>query len=183
MQGPRNRCLLLGPLAISSFIATLEQVSQTVPDGKLLVIELKSKRAIVPVLAEQLKRLDTGRFQVLVIAFDQATAAACKECMPATRVHWLTKFEAANDDGSFQPTAREIADTVKRLGVDGVGMRAQREVIDADFASELRQGGCNEFHVWTVDAIDDAKYFQSLGAIGITTNRPGEVGRAIRKQP
>ncbi len=164
-------------------IPTLEQVWETVPEGKLFVIELKSKQSIAPFLATELKRLDTGRIKVLIISFDQATAAACKELMPSTRVHWLTKFEADESGAAFQPTAAVVAETVKRLGIEGVGMKAQREVIDATFASELRRGQCAEFHVWTVDSIDDAKYFQSLGAVGITTNRPGEIGEAIRVRP
>ena len=163
-------------------IPTLEQVWETVPDGKLFVIELKSKQAIAPVLAAQLKRLDTGRIKVLIISFDQATAAACKELMPATRIHWLTKFEPGSNGAAYHPTASVVADTVKRLGIEGVGLKAQRDVIDAAFAKELKQQQCAEFHVWTVDSIDDAKYFQSLGAVGITTNRPGEIAEAIRAQ-
>lgn len=161
-------------------IPTLEQVWETVPDGKLFVIELKSKRAIAPVLAAQLERLYDKRIQVLIIAFDQPTVAACKELMPTVRAHWLTRFEPDSSGSEFEPTAAVVAETVKRLGAEGVGMKAQREVIDSGFARQLKQAGCGEFHVWTVDSVEDAKYFQSLGVVGITTNRPGEVGTAIR---
>lgn len=161
-------------------IPTLGQVWETVPDGKLFVIELKSKQAIAPVLAAELKRLDNGRINVLLIAFDQATVAACRKLMPSRRIHWLTRFEPDTKDATFHPTASVVAQTVKRLGAEGVGMKAQREVIDASFTTELKRLDCGEFHVWTVDSIEDALYFQSLGAVGITTNRPGELSRAIR---
>jgi glycerophosphoryl diester phosphodiesterase len=171
-----------GPKWNGEPIPTLEQVLATVPDGKLFVIELKSKSQIAPVLAAELERLDTDRVRLLVIAFDQETVAACSELMPTTPIHWLTRFEAKPPSSDMHPTASEVAATVKRLGADGVGMKAQRDVINEAFALELQECGCKEFHVWTVDSVEDAKYFQSLGAIGITTNRPGEIGNAIRDQ-
>lgn len=163
-------------------IPTLQQVWDTVPDGKLLVIELKSKRSIAPVLAEQLKRMDDGRIRTLIITFDEPTVAACKELLPDCRIHWLTKFEETKPGGGFEPTAGRVAETVRRLGIEGVGMKAERGIIDVAFTDSLRSCDCREFHVWTVDSVDDARYFQSLGAVGITTNRPGEIGSALRSR-
>ena len=59
---------------------------------------------------------------------------------------------------------------------DGVGMKGNRQVIDETFVKQLNEGGCNEFHVWTVDQINDAAYFKNLGAFGITTNKPALIG-------
>ena len=162
-------------------IPTFEEVFRTVPDGKTFVIELKSKKAIVPVLAAELARLQTDSIRLLIISFDQETVQACKALMPSIGAHWLTKFELDEAKSSYHPTADEITATVRRLGADGVGMRAQREVVDTAFMRQLQAGGCNEFHVWTVDSIADAKYFQQLGVVGITTNRPREIGAAIRQ--
>lgn len=162
-------------------IPTFEQVLRTVPEGKTFVIELKSKKAIVPVLAKELERLDTDSIKLLIISFDRETVAACKETMPAVKVHWLTSFDNKNVRLKYQPTAQAIAKTVQELGAQGVGMKGERAAIDADFIQDLKSGGCPEFHVWTIDAIEDAKFFQALGAVGITTNRPGMIGNAIRK--
>jgi len=162
-------------------IPTLEDVLQTVPDGKIFVIELKSKQAIASVLAAELNRLDTSSIQLLIICFDQPTVKACKQLMPSIKVHWLTSFDKKTDLSVSRPTAKQVAATVKKTGADGVGMKADRAVIDAEFVRQLKAGGCNEFHVWTTDSVPDARYFQELGAIGITTNRPGEIGSAIRK--
>lgn len=161
-------------------IPTFEQVLQTVPDGKTFVIELKSKKAIAPVLAAELKRLDTKSIQLLIISFDEETVMACKKLMPSTKVHWLTSFDNKKNGAVYEPTAPQIAATVRRLGADGVGMKADRAVVDAEFVKQLTEGGCSEFHLWTVDEIDDAEFFQGLGAQGITTNRPGEMVNAIR---
>ncbi len=161
-------------------IPTLEEVVQTVPEGKLLVIELKSKRTIVPVLAEELSRIDTDSIRLLVIAFDEETVAASKKLMPDTKVHWLTRFKDDDGDGAYVPTAPQIAATVKRLGADGVGMHANRDVVDEGFIRQLKQAGCREFHFWTVDLVEDAEFYQSVGSMGITTNRPGEIAASLR---
>lgn len=159
-------------------IPTLRQVFETVPKGKTFVIELKSTLPIVPVLVEQLKSLDVEGIDLLVIAFDEATAAEFKRRMPQVRVHWLTSFDEKVSPPS--PTAEQIAATVRRLGVDGVGMKGLPHIIDEGFVETLRDGGCREFHVWTIDEIADAKHFQRLGAVGVTTNVPAVIGPALR---
>lgn len=170
-----------GPQWKGEMIPTFEQVLKTVPAGKTFVIELKSKQQIVPVLAAELERLDVDSIEPLIITFDQATAKACKETMPSIRVHWLTSFEKKPSLG-YRPTARQIAATVRETGADGVGMKGMREPVDAGFIARLAAEGCDEFHVWTIDAVKDARYFQQLGAIGITTNRPGIIRPALRQR-
>jgi glycerophosphoryl diester phosphodiesterase len=44
---------------------------------------------------------------------------------------------------------------------------------------QLRTGGVDEFHVWTVDSPEDARFFVDLGAMGITTNRPALMRRLL----
>jgi glycerophosphoryl diester phosphodiesterase len=171
-----------GPRWKGEIIPTFEQVLETVPDGKTFVIELKSKRPIVPVLAAELGRLDTGAIKLLIITFDQETAKACKQRMPSIPVHWLTSFKK-KINLRYQPTAQQIAETVREIGAEGVGMKGMSEVIDAKFIRQLGAGGCDDFHVWTIDSVDDARYFQDLGAFGITTNRPGMIRSSLQAVP
>jgi glycerophosphoryl diester phosphodiesterase len=39
-----------------------------------------------------------------------------------------------------------------------------------------------EFHVWTVDSPDDARFFRDLGAVDITTNRPTLLREALGEE-
>ena len=158
-------------------IPTFADVIETVPAGKTFVIELKSKTSIVPRLVEQLAKYSDRNIDLLIIAFDESTAAECKRCLPDIKVHWLTGFEKR----SFRtrPTAKQIAATVKRLGVDGVGMKGDRDIITPKFVQTLQANGCREFHVWTIDSVQDAKYFKQLGAMGITTNIPAVIRPAL----
>ena len=162
-------------------IPTFKEVFQSIPEGGLFVIELKSKAKIVPFLAKQLKTLDQGKVRLLIISFDEATVAACHKQIPHVRANWLTSFKQNKTNGNFQPSAKEIAEVVKQSGAAGVGMKGNRKVIDRLFINQLKQFGCSEFHVWTIDQREDAAYFRDLGAFGITTNKPALIG-TIRRQ-
>jgi N-acyl-D-amino-acid deacylase len=159
-------------------LPTFAEVLAVVPDGKRFFIELKTGPEIVPVLAEELDRLPCDRERLLIIAFKAETIAACKQRLPDIQAHWLTGFKQ-QDDGRWQPSAREIAATVRECGADGVGMRGERRVVDGEFITALRGEGVDEFHVWTIDDPEDARYFRDLGALGITTNRPGLIRRGL----
>jgi glycerophosphoryl diester phosphodiesterase len=163
-------------------IPTLDEVIDTVPAGKKLVIELKSKLRIVPKLVQTLRKHEARPIEFHVITFDAATAAEFKKQMPSIKTHWLTSFQRNTPLASYHPTAAEIAATVKKIGVDGVGVKNMLEVVDADFVATLKAAGCSEFHVWTVDDVEAAKIYQSLGAIGVTTNVPAVIGSALRAQ-
>ena len=160
-------------------IPTFADVFRSVPLGKTFVIELKSKAKIVPHLAKQLRRLDQRKIKILIISFDVETCRQCKELMPQYRVHWLTGFKKS-DDG-LHPTADEIVQTVAKCRADGVGMQGNTGLITEEFVDTLHQGECGEFHVWTIDRIEDAAHFQKLGAFGITTNRPAFIRSGIVK--
>lgn len=154
-------------------IPSFEEVLATVPEGKRFVIELKSGIQIVPVLKHELDRLAPARDSLLIISFDAESIAKCKQLMPDIRAHWLTSFKPAGGGKNAKPlNAIDVARTVRHCGADGVGMKGDLGIIDRRFIQTLRSEGCAEFHVWTIDDVAEAQYFKSLGAVGITTNRP-----------
>ncbi len=150
-------------------LPTFAEVLATVPTGKRFVIELKSGVEIVPHLVAELQPLAPPHDSLLIISFDAATIALCKQLLPDIRAHWLTD----------KATAQEAAKVVRESGADGVGLKGDRQRIDRRYIDELQAGGCREFHVWTIDDIEDAKFFQSLGAVGITTNRPAFIREGL----
>ncbi len=168
------------PVFVGEKCPTFAEVLQSVPPGKLFYIELKTGPEIVPVLAAELARLQPDLTSLVIIAFNSETVAACKQQLPAIKVHWLTGFkQAKSSDRAWTPTAEQIAATVRQNGADGVGMQGERKVIDQKFIDTLRENGVAEFHIWTIDAPSDAQYFRDLGAMGITTNRPALIRKAL----
>lgn len=159
---------------------TLAEVLATVPEGRRFFVELKTGPEIVPVLAREIEASGASRASLVIIAFDERTVAACKRELPGIPVHWLTGFkEDPKGSGRWTPTAAEVAAAVRRSGADGVGLRGERRVVDQAFVAALAAAGVREFHVWTVDEPDDARFFAAAGAMGITTNRPALIRQAL----
>jgi glycerophosphoryl diester phosphodiesterase len=170
-----------GPQFTGEKIPTFAEVLAVVPEGKLFVIELKSGPEIVPVLKAELERLKPRGIKLLIISFDDKTVQACKREIPNARVHWLTGYKQNTETGVWSPGEAEVAERLRNSHADGLGTQGSREVVTADFLARLRLAGMKEFHVWTIDKPDDAKYFQSLGAVGITTNRPLFIREALEQ--
>ena len=162
-------------------ILTLQEVIAEVPTGKRILIELKTGAEIVAPMALILKESNLKPEQILVIAFDEESISESKRLLPDIKTHWLTKYDPGNKIGLWSPSARTIADTIKRTRADGLGSQACRTVLDEEFIGELNAKGVNEFHVWTVDDPADARFYQNLGAYGINTNRPAFIRSKLNK--
>ncbi len=156
-------------------IPTLQEVFATIPDGRAIFIEIKTDAAIVPVLAESIRSSDLDPRQVTVIAFDQQVIASLKGILPKTKTLWLTEIKET-EPGVWRPTAQQIVKTAKEIGADGVDLEARPEALDEAFLGHLRAAGL-EIHVWTVNDEKLARRMIDLGVDGITTDRPGWLGR------
>ncbi|MEZ6092109.1 MAG: glycerophosphodiester phosphodiesterase [Pirellulaceae bacterium] len=154
-------------------IPTFAEVMACVPEGKKFVIELKTGPTVVPLLRDELDRLKPDRSRLLIISFNKDTIAQSKRMIPDVKTHWLTSYKHNHLTGGFRPTIDQIAKTLREVKADGLGSKADRKVLTSESIQRLNALGMKEFHVWTVDDPDDALYYQKLGAIGITTNRPG----------
>jgi glycerophosphoryl diester phosphodiesterase len=159
-------------------IPSLEEVLAAVPAGKKLLIELKTGPEIVEPLATVIERSSLRVDQLLVMGFDAEAVAASKRRLPAVKSHWLTAYKQ-QPDGSWRPTAEEIAATIQRIGADGLGSESRPAVFDEAFVARLRALGVGEFHVWTVDDQEVGRFYSRLGAWGLTTNRPGALRREL----
>lgn len=152
---------------------TLEEIIATVPKGKKIVIELKTGPEIVAPLTAILKDAPLDRDQILLIAFDQETVAQCKRQMPEVKAHWLVRYAQDKATGAWTPTRETVEKGLRQSHADGLGTQGNLDHVDAEFLEELCDAGLCEWHVWTVDDPRVARMYQKLGAVGITTNRPG----------
>ena len=161
-----------GPRWKDERMPTLEEVLALVPGGKKIFIELKSGPEIVEPMARILESSSLSPPQIVIISFHADAIEASKKRLPDLRAHWLSGYKE-QEDGRLTPTKEEVAATIRRIGADGFGSKAEPEHFDAAFVEHLRDSGCREFHVWTVNEPEVAHYYQQLGAWSITTDRPG----------
>jgi len=150
-------------------IPFLEEVLETVPEGRRLFIEVKSGPEILPVLSETLNR-NGKRSQVAIIGFDLPTMKAAKEILPDVPAHWLCDREVWASSGS------SLAETARAHGLDG--MSVHWSGITWRLARAVRKAGLR-LYAWTVDTGPNADRLRDLGVDGITTNRPGWLKKRI----
>jgi glycerophosphoryl diester phosphodiesterase len=153
---------------------TFEECLKVVPPGRTkFFVELKSGPEIAKPLAKAIAKSSLSPDQFVIISFHDDAIAECKRQMPHIKAQWLCGFPKDEKNGKKRRTADEVAATLKRIKADSFGAEANREFFNADFVQRLKELGCNEFGVWTVDNAKVAKYYSDLGAWSITTNRPG----------
>jgi len=152
-------------------IPLLSEVLATVPEGKYMIVELKTGPEIVEPAKKVIEESTVKPEQILFICFNDQTAAECKKQMPHIRCHWLSGYKE-NKTKQLKPGVEEVLSTLHRTHVDGFGSEAKPDHFDAAFLNRLKEGGCKEFHVWTVDDPEVGRFYQKFGPWGITTNRP-----------
>jgi glycerophosphoryl diester phosphodiesterase len=147
-------------------IPFLEEIINTVPPGKELVIEIKCGSEVL----DELKGITdkNGKDKKFVfIAFDLTTISLTKKAFPQNACYWLC---------SNPELLKKNIGACKEAGLDGISL--SYNIINEEVAKETRNLGL-EVYTWTVDNPDEAKRLISLGVKGITTNRPGWLEQQI----
>jgi glycerophosphoryl diester phosphodiesterase len=163
-----------GPKWHGERMPTMEEVLAAVPEGKKIFIELKSGPEIVAPMAEAIAASSLLPEQIVIISFNEDAVAECKKQLPHLKACWLCGFkDPENDKGKMPPSADEVIATLKRIGADALDAQAVPERVNEAFIHRLRDAGFKEFHVWTVNDPQVARFYRDLGAASITTDRPG----------
>lgn len=143
--------------------ALLEEVLELARDGRRIYVEVKTGPEIVPyvkaVLAKQ-SRATPGN--TLFISFNKESCRALKSAMPEYKVYWLTSIRKGM-------TADDVLSGVRESGADGVDCQFKRDIVTDAMVRTVREAGY-EFHVWTVDNLDDTLEAFRRGAQTVTTN-------------
>jgi len=160
-------------------IPTLQEVLETVPQEKSILIEIKCGPEIVPHLKKVLAASSLAPAQTTVIAFQESVVAAVKTQIPGVKAYWLTGYEEDKTTGRWSPSLPEILATLRRCQADGLDTQANRYVVDQSFVNAIRNAGY-ELHAWTIDDAEVARHFQKMGVDSITTNRPQLIREALR---
>jgi glycerophosphoryl diester phosphodiesterase len=162
-----------GPKWKGERMPTMADVLAAVPNDKLVFLELKSGVEIVAPMKDVIEASSLDPKQIVIISFHADAIAECKKQLPHIKALWLCRYEDEDKNGRFEPRVDEVAATLKRICADGFNSEARVEHFNEAFIKRLRELGCEEFSVWTVDDPKVANFYAKLGAHAITTNRPG----------
>jgi glycerophosphoryl diester phosphodiesterase len=140
-------------------IPFISEIIETVPDGKNLVVEIKTGSEILPHLKREIEK--SGKLdQMIFICFGWDTILDTKTEFPNNKCYWLS---------SSKQGLKKKMEEAAAAGLEGVNLNFN--IIDEEvlqMANELKL----EVLTWTVDDPEIAKRMTELGVKAITTNRP-----------
>lgn len=152
----------------------LEEQIALIPAGKRMFVEIKVGPEILPELERVLQRTGASEKNITFISFVYESLQETRKRLPAYKTQYLVGYrkpDAKKTDGKPQPTLDAIIAQAKAAGLTGLDLQSTWPLTKAD-TQKIRDAGL-ELHVWTVDDPAVAKHWIELGAISITTNRPG----------
>lgn len=151
-------------------IPFLEEIVATVPDGKVLFIEVKTGTVIIPYLVEVLSTYP-NQPGLVVISFDFDVCAMMKKEIPSIPVFWLHYTLS----GSYRTKWINMA---VDAGLDGLNFRYKG--ISQDYLEAVHSAGMKMF-AWTVDDPEDAYRLIEIGIDGITSNRQAWLKEQLKR--
>lgn len=149
-------------------IPFLEDILDTIPEGRTLFIEIKCGPEILEPLKILIDR-SCKHNQLAIISFNLEVAAKAKRLMPRIPAYWLVGTEENKLTGKPIPHSPGLIQTTLEKGLDGLDVH--HAGITEAFAREVRSRGLR-LYTWTVDDLTQARRLARLGICGITTNCP-----------
>jgi len=151
-------------------IPTLEEVLASIPPGRRLFIEIKTRADAELELAHALLRCHCPPGQVVFISFSLPLVKSLKLSFPNFEVCWINELKRSWRTRR-RPTPSILIHKIKAAGLDGLDVKARRSITPG-FVKAIHEAGL-KLYVWTVDSPATAKILVRSGVDGITTNRPG----------
>lgn len=149
-------------------IPFLNEVIETVPEGKTLVVEVKCGTEIIPLLQRIMEKTQK-RGQIVFICFDWKTIVELKKTFSDNNCYWLSSSKTG--------LAKKIKEAAE-AGLEGVNL--QSKIIDEEIMAVAKEHKM-EVLAWTVDDPAEAKRISQLGVTKITTNRPAWLKEELGK--
>lgn len=151
-------------------IPFLKEILDIIPEGKKLVIEIKSNKELVPILKEEI--VNSGKIaQCVIISFDFEALAEAKKALPEVPAYYLSSKVKEEDLIS-------LLQRLKQSNIDGLNLHYM--TITPELARLCKKKRVPLFS-WTIDDPEVAKRLINLGVSGITTNKPLEMREALAK--
>ena len=152
--------------------ALLEEVLELARDGRWLYVEVKSRSTdIVPYIRDVFLKQSNATPANTLFLSGGAVAKELKAQLPGYKVLYCVNCRRGWKRRSPPIPVEEIIAGAKDGDCDGIDIRFDREVTTAAFAKAVKDAGL-EFHVWTVDRLDDALEAFRRGAQTVTSNCP-----------
>lgn len=152
-------------------IPTLAEVLENRPDGKTVLVEIKSGPDSVASICEVIEESRISFDDLRIMSFSEDVLHEVKKCQPYVRCLWLVSGDQV-DPVKWWKVVKKMVES------DFAGIACDHRVASEEFATDVRRLA-REFHVWTVNTSKDAALVRRCGARSIITNRPAEMRRIV----
>jgi len=167
-----------GPRWRHSNIPLLRDVLRMVPNGRLLYLELKGGREMLPALTADFDVARPPKDRVRFLSFDLRMLREVRKALPAYACYW--NVEPAGYSGAPRSwTAEALGDQARREKIQGLSVGYCAEV-DAAFIRAVQAQHVG-LVAWAVDDAPTAARLQADGLPELMTNRPGYLRQHLRR--
>ena len=149
-------------------IPTLQEVLQTIPHEKSLVIEIKSDKKLIPFLKDDILSSNISPKQIEIISFDYSTVIAAKRMLPEAKVLYLANLDYSWFTKITSPSVERLIQKVKEENLDGLNVWAGKMLTQL-FTEKVKNSNLL-LYVWTVNNPMLAKTLYSWGIDAVTTD-------------
>jgi glycerophosphoryl diester phosphodiesterase len=149
-------------------IPTLEEVLETIPPGKFVMVEIKSSITILPMLKKLLHKTSIKNSQIKLAGFGLKKMSLVKKALPQFEVYRIKRIDRENIILNSYRLNRLIKSS-KKNNLDGVSLSYSRW-LDKRKIEKIKSAGLKVF-VWTVDNPTNALRLLDSGIDGIISNK------------
>jgi len=147
-------------------IPLLQDVLATIPEDRMLVIEIKTGPEILPSLKQVISE-HWKQGNISFIAFDFETIKQAKKLYPKVPCYYLSSFKA---------DLNKHFKAVVENHLDGVDL--QHAIIDRNLVERCHASGLDVW-CWTVNDPETARKMQQMGVSAVTTDRPAWLKKSL----
>ena len=164
-------------------IPTLEDVIDSLPEGKKFFIEIKCgteiMKPLIKVIDLKVKERPNLKTNISFISFDKDVIKSCRTQWPDIEANYLESYKKIKGISKWAPNENEVFRLLKLSLASGIGTQANKEVLNPKFIKRLRQNQLS-FHCWTINDIETARHFRDLGVDSITTDFPKRIRDGLK---
>ena len=164
-------------------IPTLEDVIDSLPEGKKFFIEIKCgteiMKPLIKVIDLKVKERPNLKTNISFISFDKDVIKSCRTQWPDIEANYLESYKKIKGISKWAPNENEVFRLLKLSLASGIGTQANKEVLNSRFIKRLRLNQLS-FHCWTINDIETARHFRDLGVDSITTDFPKRIRDGLK---
>lgn len=161
-------------------IPVMEEVLESVPAEKKLIIEIKSGPETVPVLKTLLERSLLQTDQIEIIGFDLDTMIATRQAFTENKVLWLLDLDYYWYTRIFKPSIKKAIAKAKQHQLDGLNAWVGK-MLDKSMIDQIHDAGLLVY-CWTVNDLEKAQKLMDWGIDAISTDRAEWMNSALIKK-